>query len=227
MEARIAELDTPLPDRAAAARRRLYQRFADQIRARFRDRLSSEETAPLREAVGWLKSRDAVLAAAVGAELSVRLTAWQPVLELTAPFDGWQRAFITANEKVRPSADRQALERSFGPRGDYYVFSQDTYPGSLKVEVVLTPSWERSVQLGFSLNPERGHGYVFLVSVMESFARIGEFPLEPQRATFADAAWQLSVPTLRPRRPRCSYWQASTPRSCLPSSRRTARCGWR
>jgi tetratricopeptide (TPR) repeat protein len=188
VEARIGDLEEHLPDRAAAARRRLYQRFADQIREKFRDRLSADEAAPLQQAVGWLASRDAELAAALGKEVSQRLTEWQTVLAVVAPFVNGDRAFLAGDKKVQIGPDNLSLRRTPGSNTDFYVSTQETYAGNLKVTAVLAPSWESAVQVGVAFDPGKGHSYTFLLTMPESFARLGEpFPLQPIRATFADA----------------------------------------
>jgi serine/threonine protein kinase len=189
MERLIAELEALLPENAAPARQRLYQRFAEQIRERLGERLTADQAAPLRTAIGWLAPRDPVLAAQLGRECDQRLSRWEPAFALHAPFANLDQVLWNAPNLVQGAVGNELHRRTAtGARTDPYVFTQPTCTGNVKLTAIYGPSWAQAAQLGMTLGSGKSHGYVFLLTVRESFDKLGDtFPREPLRATFADA----------------------------------------
>jgi serine/threonine protein kinase/tetratricopeptide (TPR) repeat protein len=187
MEARIADLNDLLPEKAAAARGRLYERFAESIREKFGERLTAAEAKPLQTAIGWLSSRDANLAVALGKECARHLAGWEPLFQLQPPFANFPEVFLGATDRFHSGAGGVLLRRS-GKGGDFYVFTQRAWAGNIKLRAVFERTWANAAQLGVVLGPDRGQGYSCLLTVPESFRLLGEpTPLQPLPATFADA----------------------------------------
>jgi serine/threonine protein kinase len=185
MEARIAELNELLPEKAVSARLRLYRRFADRIREEFADRLSPEQAAPLQTAIAWLHSRDANLAETLARECNQRLGGWEPVFRLEAPFANRDQVFLDAAKRMRLGPEGKVLLRRNAAK-DYYVIVQPAWAGNVRLSALYDNSWAKAAQLGLGWWAG-DHYYWFLLSVPESFARLGEpEPLEPLR-TFADS----------------------------------------
>jgi tRNA A-37 threonylcarbamoyl transferase component Bud32 len=191
VEARIAELEGFAPAEAASAHRRLHERFAGQIRAQFHDRLGPEEAAPLRTAIALLASRDAALADLVGKEFRQRLTSWEPVFQLAPPFADLKTVFFSATDPLPGTGN--ALWRAgagtseAGPQP--FLYTRKECAGNVRFIAEFDPSWINSPQVGLMLAAPRGQAYTFLLSIPESFNKLGEgTPRQPLPATFATAA---------------------------------------
>jgi hypothetical protein len=187
-EALIGTLESDVPEKAAPARRRLHQRYADRVRDGFRDRLTDEEATPLRAAIAPLAALNTELADALTRELALRLGQWQHVLHLEPPFDNADRVFLGVERRIERCADLRCLRRTAEAGNDPYVFTQDTFTGNIKIEAVFEPGWEKAAQIGLMLGSDQTN-YSLLLTVPESFRALGEaVPLAPLRATFADSA---------------------------------------
>lgn len=185
METRIADLDQVAPGQAASARKRLHQRFADETRATFRDRLRAEDMPRIESAVALLTARDRSLGNAVNNEYIQRQARWEPSFVLTAPFPQLERALDTVRYRIERRDNDTLLGRlSSSPttKTGPYVYCRAPGSGNAQLTAVFDRSWATASSLGLYLNSSQGNVYYFSLSVIVPGWVAGAPP-----ATFQDA----------------------------------------
>ncbi len=218
MESRIAELRELLPDKAAAAKQRLHQGYAERVRDEFRERLNPEQAAPLEAAIARLRPRDPALADALAKEVGQRLDHWQQVFRLEAPFADLDRIFPGAPNFERPGPGDVVLRR--GPKAGPYVRGQLTWAGNGKLVAVFDPSWVKAAQFGLGWKVG-DRSYWFLLTVPEAFKLLGDWtPRHSTHATFADSRRDNKPVVLQILSDRARLVQTPVPAAALFADRR-------
>jgi tetratricopeptide (TPR) repeat protein len=159
MKSRIAELDRLVPE-SPSNQPRLLDRFAETIREKFRGRFDEDEMPRIESAIGTLARHDSVLAERVKSEYNDRLSRWQPVFDLAAPFDNLSEIFDLAVAPVEPTG--QDLLDSKGPID--MAMKQDCLV-DCRLEAVFGGTWLRVAELGLILNAHENQKYLFRVTV--------------------------------------------------------------
>jgi len=155
---RLAMLDA---NRGQAARQKLTDRFTAAIQADLKKPRVVEADVPgLETRLAWLAARDPEQAKNLDKDLRARLRAWQPIVELVAPFAN--RADVFTNGTASFEADRIWSGTPFLP-------TRIPMTGTSKVEVDYVGDWYKSAQIGilFSYRVDSpfdlATGYTFLL----------------------------------------------------------------
>jgi tRNA A-37 threonylcarbamoyl transferase component Bud32/tetratricopeptide (TPR) repeat protein len=143
------------PAQAGYLRERLYQRYAESVRAALHQaHLTPADIARIEAGLEVLRGREPDLAASLEATLRKRRETWEPVAELVPPFDNLATAFD-------PAAVRIAPEGLFptppgGSPAEPVVKTRLECAGNTRLEVVFHPSWESARQVGLGLDSDPG-----------------------------------------------------------------------
>ena len=110
MEAWSADLDQFAPDKAARARQRLQQRFADRIRETFHDRLTADDMPRIESAIALLEKRNPSWRSRCAPPTRSGALSWEPRFALTAPFDHLPTVF-DGRDRLERRANNTLLGR--------------------------------------------------------------------------------------------------------------------
>jgi hypothetical protein len=102
VESQIEELDTVTPDQTADFRRRLYQRYAQEIQRALREMRGASEEPQVEQALGFLEQRAPDLVRPLRDEFSARLRHWRNVFDLRSPFSNVADVFPDATLDATP-----------------------------------------------------------------------------------------------------------------------------
>ena len=152
MDATIGRIERWSGEQAAASRARLAARLAADIEEHLKQpRLEGEHLAQVESWLGLLEPRDRPKAAELKGALRRRLTAWQPVFELTPPFANLDTVFAHG----RATADGKGLARA-GPTESPLIGTGAPSTGVVRLEAVFAAGWEDGSFAGLVLDASGG-----------------------------------------------------------------------
>jgi tetratricopeptide (TPR) repeat protein len=182
-EALIAELEPVDPERARAARAKLFQQFAQSIRLALRTEtaLGREDITRINSALALLTNRQPDLEAALQKDLSDRLGAMQTVRDLRPPFTDADKILVSGAATVN---DGMLLPGAHPD--DPVILTRDVCQGSVQLEVEFDVSWGKVKKLGLLLdaNADKRRNYTFLLSTI---------PAETSKASPGEVKLPLSL----------------------------------
>ncbi len=175
-----------LSSSAAAARQRVQQAYAEQIRRGYRDHLRAEDVPALELAITGLATRDAVLAARLRSEFEQRQFSWQPSFTVQAPFtelnDVFPPAYLTTLAAQETCLARVSVQ---GKAIDPYIATKVPATAQLRLVAVFDASWaSTSDRVAIKLLASTGQEYTFAVTSQVSLKPLAQ----ASRMTVAEAA---------------------------------------
>lgn len=173
---------------ATAARERLLQRYADQVRTALRaPQIHDSDVARLQTDLDWIARRDAELARGLRADLGRRVRSWQPVVELSAPWKNLENVFAADVILGQPT---DALRPAFPSSSQTPpVLTRVPASGNIQMEITFDAGWQDVAQIGLyvgtsSEEPWNKRGYGFLLSAMQRPSAEGRAADRTQAASF-------------------------------------------
>ena len=164
-----AQIEDLNADQGRTAKDRLYERFAAVIGERIRQpKLDAEQVEQIRELLKLLELRAANTAADLQASLAQRLSVWEPVLDLKAPFGKWQDVF---DERL-VGASSDTLVSKFPPdvQSLPVIATKVSSPGNVQLEAVFDASWKTASEIGLTLSragdASNRRGYSFTLTAI-------------------------------------------------------------
>jgi tetratricopeptide (TPR) repeat protein len=164
LEGVLADWETLDPAKAAAARRKLLDRFATLFRAALKNpRLEPDDMARLQGDLQWLASRDGDVAQSLREEMGQRGRAWQPRIDLKSPWQERDRVFapglVEAHGELLKAVKRE--DAAVVP-----VMTRVGSQGRVRLEAAFDASWRdaRAVGLWLGASPkpnQASQGYKF------------------------------------------------------------------
>lgn len=180
MESLAGELSQLDPRAAAELRTQLHDSFARRIGGRISNpaALSEADIAGIEADIEWLAARAPNAVPPLRERLQARLRTWQPVVELAAPFDGWQDVFADDDEDkkhddeyhgVSVNAQGRLVAAQIDDESPKFatrvVHTVEPSVGNVRLRVVFDSKWKNANQIGLMLYARQGRGYVFRLAV--------------------------------------------------------------
>jgi tetratricopeptide (TPR) repeat protein len=183
MEGLASDIDRLAPGQGAAARQRLYQRFAAALRDSFsvqkKPVLEPADVTRISAAIDLLAARDAPQAAAVRKELADRAGTLDLVLDLQNSWNKLTDVFAAPLYEVDP-AKRTLLSRVPGAG---VIGTRTASSGDVELEAVFS-SWLDAPQIGLALSrgPQGETQYALVLTVTDPVAPApGQQPAPPPK----------------------------------------------
>ncbi len=187
MESRLEELHRLDPDSAGAARRRLNERYVAFIRELFRrPNVPPEDVSHIEAALTLLSTRAPQSVPALRQELQQRLRRWEPVGELTAPFDNVDAIFAAGT--VQREESRVFVTAPTGDKPPVFIRTRAPCLGNVQLVMDVAAGWSALSQIGLVLHAQATQGYSF---VLHAPGVPVEWPL--RKASAAGAAVSLAT----------------------------------
>jgi WD40 repeat protein/tRNA A-37 threonylcarbamoyl transferase component Bud32/tetratricopeptide (TPR) repeat protein len=164
VETQLAELDTLTPGQTTDFRRRLHQRFAQEILRTLREGRVASYESQIEQALALLEQRSPDLVPTLRDEFAARLRHWRSVFELLPPFANVADVFEEASLENNPAGLAQRAKPSSTESREEQVALAETIltrtrcEGNVKLEATFGPGWDAADELGLALNASRGHG---------------------------------------------------------------------
>lgn len=174
-DALVAELRRLAPEQADAADRRIAARFTEQIALRLgRATLGEEDMSAIDASLARLASRAPADAGKLRKRLGERRRRWRVVLDLQAPFAGWETAFagVKGIQLAGGMLVRKAPARAKIPSASPNAMLAAPCEGKVQLEATFAGPWDLSSEIGLALNADKkGRGYAFLLCPVEGSGR--------------------------------------------------------
>jgi hypothetical protein len=171
LEGLLADWETLDPEQAAAARRKLLDRFATLFRAALKSpRLEPTDISRLLCDLEWVAARDGSLAEVLGRELTQRRQDWQLRFDLQPPWK--ESGVVFAPGQIQPRADFLAMPAP--PRGkSALVLTRVGASNWVRLEATFDEAWRESTEIGLRLNAstdanKAGQGYAFRLTTADA-----------------------------------------------------------
>ncbi len=182
MEATIQKISTLDPVAAEPLRARLYNTFKEYLETEIRrPRLTTEDRQRLEGQLTLLAPRLPNETDILREALDERFRGWQPVLELSTPFDDLANAFPATEVRIdgsvlRPTRAPVKKTDSFDlpTAADQTVETKFAAGQNIQFQVVLDPAWEDSEQVGLKLGAAQGRGYHFVLRTPQIPRSVGD-----------------------------------------------------
>ena len=155
MNERIRRIQSLDVERGQAAQRRWNAALAKAIRSKIlQARLSDEDAGKIRDAIARLDTNDSPSAETLSKELQSRLSSFQIVSRLVAPYSNAGDVFPA--RAFRPESDRLILRSPRAPisrLAQFYTLIPSE--GDIEFDVVLAAGWSRASQVGVAIDSPR------------------------------------------------------------------------
>ncbi len=163
MESLVAEL-TPLdPAVADEMRGQLHQNYANYLRQHIANSptLREADIQQIETDIAWLEQRDQPAATTLRQQLHARERTWQPVFNLTAPYD--TRGEVFADDATRVDDGRLAPGYTTDPGRPAVqpVLTRVSSVGNVRLKAVFDADWKGASKIGLLLHASNSRGYVF------------------------------------------------------------------
>ena len=157
----IAQLEQLDPEHAADQREKLPARVARHIQVDMigAPALDAEGIEDIEAALDLLAKRDPDTAAQLHQKLQGRMQGWDPLFELTGPYDNLKSVFGDDQVRVEDGRLLGVAERSL---------TEISSRGNLQLEATFSPDWAKGKEIALWLhtwNTEQPRGYRFVLRV--------------------------------------------------------------